>query len=80
MMNTRTLTYTTGHHDYATRARKHWQDSGRMVGQILAWLELYYERHRQRSTLARLNDRLLDDVGLQRNDVLPVVREPFWRL
>jgi uncharacterized protein YjiS (DUF1127 family) len=51
-----------------------------LIRRIPAWLELWYARHRQHETLARLNDRLLDAVGLQRDDVVRVARERFWCL
>ncbi len=79
-MNPTTLPCTTGHYCRVTRERKRWYDPGRLIGRILAWLELCYERYRQHETLARLNDRLLNDVGLQRDDVMQAAREPFWRL
>lgn len=79
-MNARTLPYIAGHHDHVTRERKRWYDYGRLLGRIPAWLKLWHARYRQSETLARLNDRLLDDVGLQRDDVMQAVREPFWRL
>jgi uncharacterized protein YjiS (DUF1127 family) len=37
------------------------------------------ERIRQRHTLARLDDRLLRDMGLNRSDVEQEVSKPFWQ-
>ena len=79
-MNARTLPYIAGHHRQVTQGRKRWHGPGRLLGRIPAWLKLRHERYRQHETLTRLNDRLLDDVGLQRDDVMQAIREPFWRL
>jgi len=79
-MNARTLPYIAGHYGRVTRERIQWHGPGRLLGRIPAWLKLWHERYRQRETLTRLNDRLLVDVGLQRDDVMQAVREPFWRL
>lgn len=79
-MNARTLLFTAGRHGRIARERKRWVDPGLPIRRTLSWLSIRYQRNRQHETLARLNDRLLDDVGLQRDDVMPVVREPFWRL
>ncbi|GMQ76213.1 MAG: hypothetical protein BMS9Abin01_1480 [Gammaproteobacteria bacterium] len=79
-MNATTLPCTAGHRCQVTRERKRWYEPGRMIGRILAWLKLWYDEYRQHANLARLNDRLLNDVGLQREDVIRVAREPFWRL
>jgi uncharacterized protein YjiS (DUF1127 family) len=37
------------------------------------------DRVRQRKMLARLDDRLLSDIGLSRSDVEREVQKPFWR-
>ena len=42
-------------------------------------LRLWRTRARQRRALARLDDRLLDDVGLTRDDVHREARKPFWK-
>jgi uncharacterized protein YjiS (DUF1127 family) len=38
-----------------------------------------HERRRQRSALARLDDRMLRDIGLTTADVEGEVMKPFWR-
>ncbi|WEX09374.1 DUF1127 domain-containing protein [Chelativorans sp. AA-79] len=38
-----------------------------------------YERYRQRRHLAELDDHLLADVGLTRQDVHRECSQPFWR-
>ncbi|UCH72846.1 MAG: DUF1127 domain-containing protein [Rhodospirillales bacterium] len=42
-------------------------------------LALWYERSRQRRDLARLDDRLLRDIGLDRATVELEIAKPFWR-
>ena len=37
------------------------------------------ERHRQRRALARLNGRLLEDIGLSVEAALSEIERPFWR-
>ena len=49
-----------------------------MVSMVCAFYE-WRERTRQRKMLARLDDRLLSDVGLSRSDVENEVAKPFWR-
>ena len=38
------------------------------------------ERHRQRHTLAALDDHLLRDIGLTRGAIRTEVSKPFWRV
>ncbi|MDD3448252.1 MAG: DUF1127 domain-containing protein [Gammaproteobacteria bacterium] len=47
----------------------------RVIGVLLEWSE----RARQRRQLARLDDRLLGDIGLSRVDAEQEARKPFWR-
>jgi uncharacterized protein YjiS (DUF1127 family) len=42
---------------------------------FFAWQERVSQRH----TLARLDDRLLRDMGLTRSDVEHEVSKPFWQ-
>jgi uncharacterized protein YjiS (DUF1127 family) len=37
------------------------------------------ERHRQRRILVELDDGLLSDIGLTRDQVAREARKPFWR-
>lgn len=48
-----------------------------LLDQLILWLE----RRRQRDALAdRIDDkRLLEDIGLTRDQVLREVSKPFWR-
>ena len=51
----------------------------RLFGRLLDTLECWYQRHRQRTALAELDDRLLDEIGLTRHDVSREVRKFFWQ-
>jgi uncharacterized protein YjiS (DUF1127 family) len=42
-------------------------------------LAVWQDRRRQRSTLARLDDRMLRDIGLTCADVDGEISKPFWR-
>jgi uncharacterized protein YjiS (DUF1127 family) len=79
-MNATTLPYATRHHGQAAQERKRWSYAGRLIRRIPDAIHLWYERKCQREILARLNDRLLNDVGLGRDDFMQAVRKPFWRL
>ena len=46
-----------------------------IAGAVYEW----NERGRQRRLLARLDDRMLRDIGLTRLDVEREVSKPFWR-
>lgn len=47
----------------------------RVVDVVLTWAE----RARQRRHLARLDDRLLRDIGVSRVEVEAEISRPFWR-
>jgi Uncharacterized conserved small protein len=53
--------------------------AARMVVWLLEAATVLIERHRQRHSLAALDDRLLRDVGLSRVDVSRECEKPFWR-
>ena len=46
---------------------------------IVTLFQVYMERHQQRKHLARLDPRLLKDVGLTREQVAEEVGRPFWK-
>jgi uncharacterized protein YjiS (DUF1127 family) len=48
---------------------------------VLAWRVVMHwgDRARQRSMLAELDDRLLEDAGITRAQVAREIRKPFWR-
>ena len=54
-------------------ARPHW--APRALDTLLVW----QERSRQRRALARLDDRMLRDIGISRADVAAECAKPFWR-
>ena len=51
----------------------------RPVRGLLATLELWAERHRQRRALLELNDSLLKDIGISHADAWQEASKPFWR-
>lgn len=38
-----------------------------------------YDRHLQRLHLAELDDHMLNDIGLTREEIVKECRKPFWR-
>ncbi len=47
--------------------------------QLFRWFRNQQQRHRSRCDLRHLDDRLLADIGLDRDTVRREVRKPFWR-
>ena len=47
-------------------------------GQVLTILSGMLAAHRQRRQLLQLDDRRLDDIGLDRNQALREAARPFW--
>jgi uncharacterized protein YjiS (DUF1127 family) len=45
-----------------------------------AWLMRSYDRHLQRLDLAEIDDTMLRDLGLTREDVRRECAKSFWRL
>jgi len=50
-----------------------------LLDSVFCTLLEWQERARQRRHLARLDDRLLKDVGLGRAEAEAEYRKPFWR-
>ena len=50
-----------------------------LLTRALDALALWQERNRMRHGLAMMDDRLLRDIGLTRDDVRMELRKPFWR-
>ncbi len=46
---------------------------------LAATLRGWRRRRRERDQLARLDDRMLADIGLTRGDAEFLVNKPFWR-
>jgi len=51
------------------------REKGWGLGLVMAWVG----RWRQRRALADLDDHLLRDLGISREDALRESRKPFWR-
>lgn len=51
------------------------QGAGALIDLVLQW----QERVRQRHQLAKLDDRLLRDIGISRVDAMHEIEKPFWR-
>ena len=47
--------------------------------QSVRTLRVWRARRRQRQTLAELNDYLLNDIGVSRNEARREAAKPFWR-
>ena len=45
----------------------------------LVWCAVCLRRRRQRSELDRLDDHLLQDIGVSRREASAEARKPFWR-
>ena len=50
-----------------------------IVGQAVALLREWRRRARSRQELARLDDRMLRDIGVTRVDTWQEINKPFWR-
>ncbi len=45
---------------------------------FLELVQIWYNRHKERTQLRYLDDRLLSDVGLSRDQVKTEISKPFW--
>ena len=52
---------------------------GRMCRRVAARLLRLYDRQLQRRVLLELDDRMLADIGLKREQAQTEGRKPFWR-
>ena len=50
-----------------------------VLGLVLDTLKQWQQRRRERAELARLDDRMLRDIGITRGDVWQEINKPFWR-
>jgi uncharacterized protein YjiS (DUF1127 family) len=49
------------------------------LSRIFATLRKWRRRSRERAELARLDERMLRDIGVTRGDVWDEINKPFWR-
>jgi uncharacterized protein YjiS (DUF1127 family) len=49
------------------------------LSRIFATLREWRRRRRERAELARLDERMLRDIGVTRGDVWNEINKPFWR-
>ena len=82
-MKTISLSPATGHRS-RTAPRKVRQRASRLtlrqaLGRIFAALREWRQRSRERAELARLDERMLRDIGITRGDVWHEINKPFWR-
>lgn len=54
------------------------QSTTSFLGEILAVVDSWIERHRQRNALLGLNDSMLKDIGISRADAMREGSKPFW--
>ena len=65
--------------DVAERRREEKKAPLPLIRCLLDTLDCWHQRSRQRTALAALDDRLLEDVGLSPDDVAREIRKPFWQ-
>ena len=53
--------------------------AGALLASLFDALGAWSDRRRQRFSLARLDDRMLRDIGLTVSDVEAEITKPFWR-
>ena len=51
----------------------------RALNVVRAMMQRWQQRSRERAQLARLDDRMLRDIGVTRGDVWQEINKPFWR-
>lgn len=59
----------------ASGRRSNWRTAIRWADALVSWLE----RDCQRRALLKMDDRMLNDIGLSRADVEREAEKPFWR-
>ena len=67
-----------------TRVDRVWRHRARgglrdIAGRALANFREWHRRAHDRAELARLDDRMLKDIGLTRDDAEFLSNKPFWR-
>jgi uncharacterized protein YjiS (DUF1127 family) len=51
----------------------------RALNVVVATMQKWQQRSRERAELRRLDDRMLRDIGITRGDVWQEINKPFWR-
>ncbi|MDI9244780.1 DUF1127 domain-containing protein [Marinobacter sp. CHS3-4] len=51
-----------------------------MLPSIVRWLMKLHRNHRSRQQLARLDSRLLEDIGISEAQRQACLRKPLWKL
>lgn len=46
---------------------------------VMSTLKLWLNKHQQRKALKTLDDALLDDIGISREEALAEAHLPFWK-
>lgn len=59
--------------------RAFWLRLGHRAIRLLECPGVWIKRKRNRTEMGRLDDRMLGDLGLSRDDVEHELRKPFWR-
>jgi uncharacterized protein YjiS (DUF1127 family) len=63
----------------AARHRTALDDLSDAMHSFFSTLRLWRQRMRERDQLGRLDDRMLQDIGITRADALHLSSKPFWR-
>ena len=63
----------------AARHRTALDDLSDAAQSFVATLRRWRQRLRERDQLARLDDRMLSDIGLSRSEAEYLANKPFWR-
>jgi uncharacterized protein YjiS (DUF1127 family) len=66
-------------HFAAIQPRRAPQQASVVAARVYAIFGEWRRRSRDRASLARLNDRMLADIGLTRADAEYLVNKPFWK-
>lgn len=68
------------HHDHSLHGlARSFEPVESLVHRVGATLNLWYDRWSSRKQLAALDDRMLQDIGVTRADILKEINKPFWR-
>ena len=65
--------------EHRVRRRSAIRASSAAENPIVATFREWHRRAHERGQLAKLNDRMLQDIGLTRADAQFLINKPFWR-